>query len=157
MTVRQVSKAHVLRRARTYGRIVASGRGVLPDLALLCVKAAAAGSIQPLDAEQIYMNYIQPLINNGFVLTPASARAQPSKLRQIILVGHHLGQAGVAAIEKAVREHAAIVLACERDRVRRPVHDLYGYMVWAARNLLREFRARHDLRRYKYLKKSLKK
>lgn len=142
-----MTRAQVIRQATTYGRHVALGRGVLPDLALICVKAASKGEITSHDAAAIYMAFIQPLIDRGLVMSYISSRVQPSKLRQIILLGQYRKRQGVNLIQQAIKDYAAITLSCRRDKIRKPAHSsLYEYMVFVARNELNLLRASNAVR-----------
>lgn len=126
----------VLSYVNSLGKRVAAGRFVLPHLGIYVAKQALAGRITTADAPKIYEAYSAPFLAFG-PITPRSFAAQTSKLRQIIRLVEWQGAKGMRVLESAIKEYAAIAASCRKEKIRKPAMDLYGYMVFAAREELR--------------------
>lgn len=133
---------NVLDVAAALGIATAYGRTALPDLALLAAQQTLAGKVKASHAEDIYLAYYTPIDAVMHTMTPGSLRSNTSKLRQIILLVERQKRKGIKVLKEAIKIHTALVLQCRQEKLRRPVYDLYGYMVLCAREALASSRVR---------------
>src|SRR5262245_45662668 len=114
--------------ARKYGHLLASNRGVLHQLAIAVVRAAAEGEIEPEDAHEIYVEYYKAAHHLTSVSTDLPGLKQNvSKLRQLIKLGQQRRKDALALMRRAERARE------EAIRGSAPVIALYPHLVEVAR------------------------
>src|SRR5262245_9836388 len=91
--------------ARRYGQVLATSReGVLHQLAIAAVRAAAEGEIEPKDAHEIYIEYYKAAHHLTSVSPDMPGLKQNvSKLRQLIKLGQQRRKDALALLRRAER------------------------------------------------------
>jgi hypothetical protein len=109
----QMSKRELLTLARELGQAAAQARSTLPSLAVAAAKEAIRGTIDEDDANELYATYAHESMSlngkgSGGEQPLGSAKAQASKLRQIIKCASVANGNTLKLLERVSELHAKV-------------------------------------------------